>query len=59
MGFFPIVALIILVVTPLAIWIFGMPLGIMIGAVSPIFIIPAFFILSLLWAGRRGRNPWQ
>jgi hypothetical protein len=49
----------ITIVTPIAMWLFGFSLGIMIGVVSPIFVIPGVIFLGLLWARRGGRNIWN
>lgn len=53
------VMLTIAIVTPIAMWLFGFSLGIMIGVASPIFVIPGVIFLALLWAGRGGRNIWK
>lgn len=50
---------IMLLVTPFAIGFFGVPLGIMIGVASPIFVIPVAIFLMLAWDGRNGRNVWR
>jgi polyferredoxin len=50
---------IMLLVTPFSIGFFGVPLGIMIGVVSPIFVIPVAIFLMLAWGGRNGRNVWR
>ena len=52
-------AAIMLLVTPFSIGFFGAPLGIMIGVVSPIVVIPVAIFLMIAWGGRNGRNMWQ
>lgn len=47
------------IVTPISMWVFGFSLGIMIGVASPIFLIPAVVVVSLIWEGRNGRNVWK
>ena len=50
---------IMLLVTPFSIGFFGVPLGIMIGVASPIFVIPVMIFLILEWEGRNGKNVWR
>jgi phosphoglycerol transferase MdoB-like AlkP superfamily enzyme len=53
------VLLVIMIVTPPAMWLFGVYEGIIIGVISPIFVIPVVIAIVLLWAGRNGRNVWK
>lgn len=56
MKLFFMVILTMAIVTPIAMWLFGFSIGIMVGIVSPIFVIPGLIVLAMLLGGR---NMWR
>lgn len=47
------------ILTPLTVWLFGWPVGIMLALAGALPVLALLFFLVMLWAGRGGRNPWQ